>query len=272
MALIPFDTLTRLQVASQTDGTLAHLNQLNTNMAGALNATSGVPQDIQAKTFDQMYNHYHAFRNAQLNASGTGVQHLKIPFQNDATSNLQQPQANLQQPYGQDAILRDMPRNNRASAKTLLRIATDHPSITWDHDGAVSIQGQLVPGANIREIIHDLSRNYEKKAPAVGSLDVGRYLMAANAPETSIINKARRAELVGMPTTAAETPPFATPLVARIPTPHTSTGKRNRRLAARFDDVDSEGDETTPGFQSHQVKTAKKSKTGRGLIWSHVYK
>jgi hypothetical protein len=54
-----------MQVAAQTDRTLAQLGQMNKNIESSLQQTH-LPPDVQAKLLNQEYQKYHSFKNAQM--------------------------------------------------------------------------------------------------------------------------------------------------------------------------------------------------------------
>jgi len=81
MALVPMDMLSRMQVSAQTDGTLAQLGQLNKNIESSLKQTH-LPPDVQAKLFNQEYQQFQAFKNAQL-YNDRGSHNIRIPIVQD---------------------------------------------------------------------------------------------------------------------------------------------------------------------------------------------
>jgi len=74
MAIVPMDLVSKLQMAAQTDGSMAHLTGLNRKLDASLLETQ-LPPDIQAMKFGNIYNRYNAYKDSQLQPQ------LEIPLQ-----------------------------------------------------------------------------------------------------------------------------------------------------------------------------------------------
>jgi hypothetical protein len=233
MAIVPMDLVSKLQMAAQTDGSMAHLAGLNRKLDASLLETQ-LPPDVQAMKFGNLYNRYNAYKDSQLRPQ------LEIPLHLPDV-----PQAPPQQPAPPAApiagppglqqlddilILQGMPASSQENATKLLDYLKRHNDISWDNQGVVSISGTAIPQSSIGELMHHFSRNMV--GTPVGSRAVSAVLARGKVPITYIQNTKWKSIMKAQSAAAAASP--STPASA-YGTPNMSDGtpKRGRTMRAK---------------------------------------
>jgi len=228
MAIVPMDLVSKLQMAAQTDGSMAHLAGLNRKLDASLLETQ-LPPDVQAMKFGNLYNRYNAYKDSQLRPQ------LEIPLQ--LPDMPQAPPPGLQpppppiaggpglQPLDDTLILQGMPASSQQNAAKLLDYLKRHNDISWDNSGVVAINGTAIPHSNIGELMHHYSRNMVG-TPA-GARAVGAVLARGKVPHAYIQNTKWKNTIKGQAAAAAASP--STPASAYgTPGSSDSTPKRGR--------------------------------------------
>lgn len=87
-------------------------------------------------------------------------------------------------------IIESVPKTYRYKAHTLLKYLLDAPSskIGWDKQGLVTINGAVVAGSNISDLINDAIRE-RKTVKAIGRIQFARLLHDINIPPSLIGNR-----------------------------------------------------------------------------------
>lgn len=87
-------------------------------------------------------------------------------------------------------IIESVPKTYRYKAHTLLKYLLDAPSskIGWDKQGLVTINGAIVTGSNISDLINDAIRE-RKTVKAIGRVQFARLLHDINIPLSLIGNR-----------------------------------------------------------------------------------
>jgi len=87
-------------------------------------------------------------------------------------------------------IIESVPKTYRYKAHTLLKYLLDAPSskIGWDRQGLVTINGAVVTGSNISDLINDAIRE-RKTVKAIGRVQFARLLQDINTPSSLIGNR-----------------------------------------------------------------------------------
>jgi len=228
MAIVPMDLVSKLQMAAQTDGSMAHLTGLNRKLDASLLETQ-LPPDIQAMKFGNIYNRYNAYKDSQLRPQ------LEIPLQLPDAPPAPPARPGLGLQRLDDAlILQGMPASSQQNATRLLGYLKRHNDISWDNQGVVSISGTAIPQSNIGELMHHFSRNLA--GTPVGARAVGAVLARGTIPHGYIQNtkwkntvKAQAAAAAASPSTPGSS--YGTPgrsLTSSDFTPKRTTRKKNR--------------------------------------------
>lgn len=88
-------------------------------------------------------------------------------------------------------ILEDIPSKSLSHAELLLKYIRENPSIDVKDNGEVIVDGHIIQGSNIVDIVHDLSRKRKAKAVSTGVEEVARALNRSNIPLEAIGNTNR---------------------------------------------------------------------------------
>ncbi|KAK6178086.1 hypothetical protein SNE40_012917 [Patella caerulea] len=101
-------------------------------------------------------------------------------------------------------ILATVPKSMKTKADLLIEKLYQTPNVTWDSKGAVTIEGQPIPGSNIMDLVNDLLRKRKYFNP-IGWQVLGRALSNNNLPQDLIGNADRyhyinNPSLTGTPT------------------------------------------------------------------------
>lgn len=128
-------------------------------------------------------------------------------------------------------VLATIPKTYQSKGELLLRHLTSNPKrFSWDANGVVSIDGAVIQGSNIVDLVNDGVRQ-RKGFHASGRHAFARYLGSINTPQEYIGNPELRKGL-----TALSSPATISPA-----TPATSSGRgRQRYDAIREEVTDSE--------------------------------
>ena len=132
----------------------------------------------------------------------------------------------------QNRILESVPITMRRRAKLLLNVLKNHPTLTWDKQGVVSVDGKPIPGSNIIDLVNDALRQRKGFEPK-GWEHFFQGLREVNVPQDYIGNKKRWTWL-----------------------------QKKRKLSSP--DTDEEEDDTTDAFETPRLpkktpKTTRKS-------------
>lgn len=119
-------------------------------------------------------------------------------------------------------ILRTLPKAYKTKGELLFRRLCDNEVITWDKNGSVSINGTVIVGSNIVDLVCDVIR-YKKSGSPVGWKEFTSALSEINVPQEFIGNHQRRQQPPPSPR-----PVFPT-LNARRRRTITPINSRNRR-------------------------------------------
>ena len=101
-------------------------------------------------------------------------------------------------------ILQDLPQSSREKAGRLLRHLQRSPGFKWDSNSRLILDGNVIEGSNIIDLIYDAVRQGESKhgpGPRGGS-DFYRFLQGTNVPST-LLNKPGRQQLDDSPKLAS---------------------------------------------------------------------
>lgn len=92
------------------------------------------------------------------------------------------------------AILESVPENCRRNARNILQHIDRSPGIDWDHRGQLLVEGKVVPGTHLCDLVKDASYKY-KNWEAEGTNEFYRALAESNLPSGVIRNPGRRSLL-----------------------------------------------------------------------------
>ena len=84
-------------------------------------------------------------------------------------------------------IIYTIPKKYKVKAKQLVKRLRAGSKVVWDANGAVTIDGTLVPGANIVNLVNDAMRDRRSAPP--GHLQFGIALRQSTVPREFIGNK-----------------------------------------------------------------------------------
>lgn len=114
-------------------------------------------------------------------------------------------------------ILKFMPKRLKNKAESLLQFLQHMPNITWNKDGAVTLNNKVIPSSNICDLIHDTVNNGFHTLSPEGSNEFIKMLLDSNIP-LSILAKRHRTCLKGAGTTNEinNSPPPGIPVKPKI--------------------------------------------------------
>lgn len=92
-----------------------------------------------------------------------------------------------------EQILESMPPRQVNVAKLFLHHVRVNPSVQIEDSGEIVVDGHIIHGSNIVDLVHDFARERKTHAPATGARELAMVLKRANIPLESIGNKARLA-------------------------------------------------------------------------------
>jgi len=100
-------------------------------------------------------------------------------------------------------IIESMPEKYRKKAENLLRRLRAGGGVVWNNTGAVTIDGVVVPGANIIDLINDTMRD-RKRSLSVGHLQFAAALRNSAIPREFIGSKRVWREVTNIPLTHSQ--------------------------------------------------------------------
>ena len=157
MALVPAE-LANLQHHSPSGAILGQLSLLDQQMKSVLDDTSTTPE----LKLQKYYSTLRRYETLQDNSS-----HMSVPVRVDEGSVIKR-DAPTSLPALESAILEQVPKPQRQSAKLLLEHVKENPDISWNQNRELVHKGSVVTGSNIFDLISDFSRNRRNQAPAQG--------------------------------------------------------------------------------------------------------
>ena len=103
-------------------------------------------------------------------------------------------------------VVEPIPRNLRPRATALLsRLKVKPDVITWDKTGQVKIEGEIIPGSNISDLVSDAMRSRRNFNPT-GSKEFFEALNNLNMPKDVVRNEERWKEVLGETSGTMATP------------------------------------------------------------------
>lgn len=172
MILVPYDSscCTTSPKTVQTPGTV--ISRLDEEMSNILNSNQF--QDDREKWLQ-----YRQTLQRYLNLS-----HQPINDKIEPTSSVGE---EVESKITDKVILESVPKSFRGKAKLFLGYARREGKMFWNNNGEVTIDGQLVKGSNIIDIVNDAVR-LRKTFHAEGRSQVSRALRNAGVPRTAVGN------------------------------------------------------------------------------------
>jgi hypothetical protein len=162
----------------QKPGPLAgELTKLDKEMQVILNNPT-LSMEVKHKLYNQVLHRYNFFKNESAKP-------VKIEIQDRDEKN--------QTRWLKDVVDK-LPKQTKSSGNKLKDLLENTDHLTWNKDGEIIYQGDVVPNSNIDELLRYTSRNVSHSAPA--GLDVFmKWLKKENVPEFAIGNKKIRDRL-----------------------------------------------------------------------------
>lgn len=162
-------------------------------------------------------------------------------------------------------IIESVPKTYRYKAHTLLKYLLDAPAskIAWDKQGLVTINGAVVTGSNISDLINDTIRE-RKTVKAIGRVQFARLLHDINIPPALIGNRSfLHAGKIARRIKSSELAPVTS-------TPKTRRGRLNETAVSESGDTEfmsADEDETDQTLTTKDENSP--TKKARGLFgWS----
>jgi hypothetical protein len=93
--------------------------------------------------------------------------------------------------FTDEQILEGIPEKQLKHAKLLLENVKNSPHINSTPSGEIILDGNIIHGSNIVDLIHDFSRESKSRSPALGSEKFAKVLDRSNIPLECIGNKQR---------------------------------------------------------------------------------
>ena len=87
-------------------------------------------------------------------------------------------------------IVGSVPVTLQRKAKLLLQMLEDHPSMSWNEQGNLEVNGKPISGSNIIDLVNDVLRQ-RKSSPPKGWEHFSRGLKDINVPQEYVGNKQR---------------------------------------------------------------------------------
>ena len=120
-----------------------------------------------------------------------------------------------------DAVINDVmdsvPKTFTNKAQLLVRHLTKNPGVDWNHKGEIMLNGRLIHGSNLADLVNDVLRNRKTVDGPTGWEEFSSHLEEMNIPQELIGNKDRLSFMKDLKLPPGE--PYATPRRRLIPQP-----------------------------------------------------
>ncbi len=222
--LLPVQELARINTASALDAN----NYMQQSNAYAERIKSllktKMPDDVSNQLLSQAINNYDAFKAAELNKPVAIPIHEPTPV---AESHVSPQQQLKRKAINMSVILKNIQgKKPKQAARNILSSLVSHPDIEVTDHNEIILRNKLIPNSNLGKIVADLARNV-KKSPAIGTAEVGQFLVDQGLPPKMIANMNRRRLFED------DTPAFVMPYKQQTPHSTPLTAKPFRALYSR---------------------------------------
>lgn len=196
MVLVPQDALQQIntQSTASKSGLAKVIEEYENELQRILNDKRFSPEE-QYSTYTQLFKRY-------LKLEEENRQPATVVFKQDAdldSSTQEQQASNDSKPkWLNSKMLQGVPKAKRSQATLLAQYINDMSSVKINQQGEVTINGNLVPGSHILDLIHDFSRERRRGQPAVGADLLAVALKQENVPREFIGNPDRM-KLITLP-------------------------------------------------------------------------
>lgn len=190
LVLLPRDSLDRIQhilgnngiKSVQTPGTTAE--RLDAEMSDILN----LPKDNNIDDREKWNEYNRALQRYLLfNNNKHDVEHKFDNLPEDLSTKKKEPELKGFDKVEDSFIIAGVPKTFKTTASNLIRHLKRCGNITWSSKGAVAINGKVLQGANIVDLVGDAMRG-RKRAPPTGSHQFAAALREAHVPREYIGN------------------------------------------------------------------------------------
>ena len=175
MVMVPQDVYSGLltkeqQTFSPIVGQLANLDQ----ELQKIMSDPSLSTDAKYQLYQQTFSRYQHLKHQQFPTAPAPV--ISQPVQT---------QTNPQIP--KDAILDSLPKPSRRKGKILIdHLNRQSNAIQWLPSGELKLSGNVIPGSNITDLVHYVTRKRPTAQPPVGSDSFMQLLAETNVPREAI--------------------------------------------------------------------------------------
>ena len=131
---------------------------------------------------------------------------LELRRQKETPARVKKEEQRVEQQLPDADVVEPIPRTMRPRATALLsRLKAKPDVITWDKTGQVKIEGEIIPGSNISDLVSDAMRSRRNFNPT-GSKEFFEALNKLNVPKDLVRNEERWKEVLGETSGTMATP------------------------------------------------------------------
>ena len=186
MVNIPYDKYNRLINAEQQiiPPVVNQLSDLDLELQAVL-ANPNIPSELKYHQYQSLFNRYQNLRNQQFRpptaaptAAKTSVETTTVDIPNDKL------------PIEDKALLDSLPKSSRGKARILLNHLKGHlDSIQWLNNGELVVDGKTIPGSNITDLVHYVTRYRPTMAAPIGAEEFSDKLSETNTPKQATVSR-----------------------------------------------------------------------------------
>jgi hypothetical protein len=176
MALVEPKLLEALNSTPKTqDPVVTKMSDLDREMRIALEKPGDVAQKVQA--YNQILQR---FLVHQQTHERTPIQvQLKSPPPEDNVDTVE------------EDVIASLPKSYQSKGQYLLTRLRNDPHVQWNNRGEIILDGKMVSGSNLADLVNDILRNRKNAPDPVGWSEFANHLHKMNLPQEFIGHKAR---------------------------------------------------------------------------------
>ena len=218
MVMVPQDTYSSLlsqqkQTYSPAIGQLSNLDQELQSVLSNPNLST----DEKYHQYQNVFGRYQNIRHQQFYPKPAAAQPIQPPV--DATPFLL--------PVQESNLINGLPKQTRRKGQLLLgHLKHNKDKFQWMDSGELVINGHPIPGSNLTDLVHHVTRTRPTARAPVGAAEFTRLLQNTNVPQEALAQQPTPQQVVH-PTT-----PFRTP-TATVGTAFPPPGEQDQPQTSR---------------------------------------
>lgn len=230
--------------------TLNTMSDLDEEMRKVLDTNESIAEKV--KSYNQILQSY---LTHQQNFTGS-LNPSKIHY-----NEKQDPTKNVTTDTKKDTVvsevLESVPKTMVNKAQLLVKRLKNQPDVNWNEKGEIELNGSLIPGSNLADLVNDVLRDRKTVDGPTGWQEFARYLEKINIPQELVGNRKRLTYIKNQklpsppgepviydntsPNRVLRATPFSTPLqfntTPKQTIPKTILGSRSKKRANEIFDV-----------------------------------